>query len=180
MSRAVCRVQSHTTYSSSALSSGGFIDEAHVSAECPQAIQEAWLPQTDVDQGGSFRPPCPAPQGSGTPFGVIRGIRRRETFAILRTQGDRVRRRGLTVVYVPTDANGTEVAFAISRRSASAVRRNRCRRRLRSALGELARRGRVPAGAYLISVATDAVDTSHDQLLERLDEALAHLSTRST
>ncbi len=175
-----CRAQSHTTYSSSALSSGGFIDEAHVSAQCPQAIQKTWLPQTDVDQGGSFHPPCPAPQGSGTPLGVIRGIRRRETFAALRTQGYRVRRRGLTVVYVPIDANGTEVAFAISRRSASAVRRNRCRRRLRAALGELERRGHVLAGAYLISVAPDAVDTSQHQLLERLDEALLHLSTRST
>lgn len=110
---------------------------------------------------------------------MIRGIRRRETFAALRSQGYRVRRRGLTVVYVPTDANGTEVAVAISRRAASAVRRNRCRRRLRAALEELDRRGRVPAGAYLISVVADAVDTSQHQLLERLDEALTHLSSRA-
>lgn len=109
---------------------------------------------------------------------MIRGIRRRTTFATLRSEGRRVRRRGLAVVYVPAPTPTTEVAFAISRRSASAVRRNRCRRRLRAALVELDRAGRLPHGAYLVSVAPDAVDAPQAELRVRLEDALAELAGR--
>ncbi len=110
---------------------------------------------------------------------MIRGIRRRTTFAALRAEGRRVRRRGLAVVYVPAPTETTEVAFAISRRAATAVRRNRCRRRLRAALVDVQRDGRLPHGAYLISVAPEAVDAPHAELRARLDDVLAELSGRS-
>ena len=107
---------------------------------------------------------------------MIRGIRRRATFATLRREGRRVRRRGLAVVYVPAPSDSTEVAFAISRRAATAVRRNRCRRRLRAALVELARDGRVPPGAYLLSVAPEAVDAPQADLRDRLGDVLDELT----
>ena len=113
---------------------------------------------------------------------MIRGIRRRETFAALRTQGFRVRRRGLAVVYVPTDSEESEVAYAISRRAATAVQRNRCRRRLRVALGELDQLGLLPRGAYVISVAPESIGASQAELLGRLAdmaEVLANLPVRS-
>ena len=110
---------------------------------------------------------------------MIRGIRRRATFAALRSQGMRVRRRGLNVVYVPTDSDATEVAFAISRRAGSAVRRNRCRRRLRAAFAELDRQGRLPHGAYMISVTAAIVDAPHAELLAGLGDVVAQLPARS-
>jgi ribonuclease P protein component len=109
---------------------------------------------------------------------VIRGIRRRDTFVALRSQGVRVRRRGLVVVYVPIDSDATEVAFAISRRAATAVRRNRCRRRLRAALVELDRRGALPHGAYLVSVSVEAVAAPQAELASGLDDVLAQLAAR--
>jgi ribonuclease P protein component len=110
---------------------------------------------------------------------VIRGIRRRATFAALRHEGRKVRRRGLAVVYLPAPTDTTEVAFAISRRTATAVRRNRCRRRLRAALDEVQRAGRLPHGAYLISVAPEAVEAPQAHLRTILDEVLTELSVRS-
>jgi ribonuclease P protein component len=111
---------------------------------------------------------------------VIRGIRRRQTFAALRAQGVRVRRRGLVVVYVPTDSDATEVAFAISKRAATAVRRNRCRRRLRAALVELDRDGALPPGAYLVSVGPEVVAAAQPELHERLVDVVSQLRARAS
>lgn len=109
---------------------------------------------------------------------MIRGIRRRQTFAALRSQGIRVRRRGLVVVYLPTDSDATEVAFAISKRAATAVARNRCRRRLRAAFVDLDRDGVLPPGAYLVSVGAEAVGVAQAALAVRLGEVVAHLVAR--
>ena len=111
---------------------------------------------------------------------MIRGIRRRQTFAALRSQGVRVRRRGLVVVYVPTDSDATEVAFAISKRAATAVGRNRCRRRLRAAFVDLDRCGSLPHGAYLVSVMADAVDAPQLVLQGRLVDVVADLVARTS
>ena len=111
---------------------------------------------------------------------MIRGIRRRQTVAALRAQGVRVRRRGLVVVYVPTDSDATEVAFAISKRAATAVGRNRCRRRLRASLVELDREGALPHGAYLVSVGPDVVTAAQSDLRERLVDVVAQLSARTS
>lgn len=154
---------------------GGVIDEAHLSAERPQTVQEARLSQANVHEGGSFGAPRSAAQGPGTPVGVICGIRRRETFALLRSQGVRVRRRDLSVMYLMNASPDTEVAFAISRRDANAVRRNRCRRRMRAALGELARQGALPTGAYLMSVGRGMVDAPFSTWSTTLDDVARQL-----
>lgn len=83
------------------------------------------------------------------------------------------------MVYVPDPTESTEVAFAISRRAATAVRRNRCRRRLRAALVDAQRAGRLPHGSYLISVGPDAVEAAQVDLAAILDEVLAELAVRS-
>jgi ribonuclease P protein component len=49
------------------------------------------------------------------------------------------------------DPTSVAVAFAVARRHGSAVRRNRLRRRLRAAVGELERSGAVGPGTYLVS-----------------------------
>lgn len=58
----------------------------------------------------------------------------------------------MTVRYAgPSDDGRLSVAFAIGKRTGTAVVRNRIRRRLRAALGELAAAGAVPSGAALVS-----------------------------
>jgi ribonuclease P protein component len=116
-----------------------------------------------------------SPEGPRTPLGVSTGIRRRSTFAALRADGRRVRRRGLAIVYLPTPAEPTQVAFAISRRAGTAVHRNRCRRRLRAVLDARERAGLLPAGVYLISVQPQLIDASHHELAGVLDELLGSL-----
>jgi ribonuclease P protein component len=106
---------------------------------------------------------------------VIRGIRRRATFAALRAHGRRVRRRGLAVVYLPTPTEPTQVAFAISRRAGSAVHRNRCRRRLRAVLDARERAGLLPPGVYLVSVQPHLIDAPQHELAGVLDELLGSL-----
>lgn len=81
-------------------------------------------------------------------------------------------------MYVPTESDVTEVAFAISKRAATAVGRNRCRRRLRAAFVDLDRGGTLPHGAYLVSVGADVVDAPQRGLEERLVEVVAQLAAR--
>ncbi len=79
-------------------------------------------------------------------------------------------------MYLPTAPESTEVAFAISRRAGSAVRRNRCRRRLRALLDARERTGVLAPGAYLVSVAPELIDLPQRELALVLDEVLAGLA----
>lgn len=82
-------------------------------------------------------------------------VTQRATFSALRRDGHRARRGPLTVTWLapaPDElAAPPRVAFAIGRSVGGAVVRNRIRRRLRSAMGELHRHGGLPAGSYLLS-----------------------------
>ncbi len=69
------------------------------------------------------------------------------------------------------------VAFALNRRQASAVVRNRIRRRLRAALVELDRRGDgLPRGAYLFSADVEARAMPFEQLVDSLGRAVSRAS----
>lgn len=82
-------------------------------------------------------------------------VTQRATFAALRRDGHRARRGPLTVTWLAPAADDRatppRVAFAIGRSVGGAVVRNRIRRRLRSAMGELQRQGGLPEGSYLLS-----------------------------
>ncbi len=82
-------------------------------------------------------------------------------------------------MYVPTANDPSEVAFAISRRAGSAVRRNRCRRRLRALFDARARAGTLPHGAYLVSVQPELIDATQAELAAVLDELLPRLTPGS-
>lgn len=71
------------------------------------------------------------------------------------------------------------VAFAIGRRTGSAVLRNRIRRRLRAALGELAAAGAVPAGAVVVSAGATAATAPFPSLRDDLARALARAAERA-
>ena len=68
------------------------------------------------------------------------------------------------------------VAFAISRKVGPAVVRNRLRRRLRDELAGLARADRLPAGAYLVSLAPAAAALDGPALRRHLRAALGMAS----
>lgn len=70
------------------------------------------------------------------------------------------------------------VAFAIGRRTGTAVLRNRIRRRLRAALGELASAGVVPAGPLLVSAAPPAATVPFPALRDDLARAIARATER--
>lgn len=73
----------------------------------------------------------------------------------------------MTALLIP-DGNPPRVAFAIGRRTGSAVARNRLRRRLRSMLEELD----PPSGAYLIGAGPEAVGMHSATLRGHLSDAL--------
>lgn len=79
-------------------------------------------------------------------------------------------------MFVPTTSDLCEVAFAIPRRAGSAVRRNRCRRRLRALLDARERAGLLPTGAYLVSVQPELIDAPQTELAGVLDELLQRLA----
>jgi len=96
----------------------------------------------------------------------------RRTFRALREDGRRVRGGSITVTWLPP-APGAEttpprVAFAVSR-TGGAVLRNRIRRRLRAALGELRAAGRLPSGTYLVGARAEVADLPWSTLVSQLD-----------
>lgn len=66
----------------------------------------------------------------------------------------------------PSDDGRLLVAFAIGRRTGTAVVRNRIRRRLRAALDEMARADETPAGAVVVT-AGPAVATAPFGIVRR-------------
>jgi len=155
------------------------MSEANISAEQPEAIQEARLPAPDVDPGGTGHPAGPAAEGSKEAVGLIWRIRDRRTFAAFgsgrsggRTAGSSRARIGpVTVSFVDSNpAEPPRVAFSISRKVGSAVERNRLRRRLRAILRDLAPPLR--PGAYLIGVAPPATQLPFGELRTTVMQAI--------
>ncbi|MDQ6927979.1 MAG: ribonuclease P protein component [Actinomycetota bacterium] len=93
----------------------------------------------------------------------------------LRRSRRRVRRGSLTVTWVPgTPSDPTRVAYAIGRKTGTAVVRNRIRRRLRAAAREC--HADLGAGAYLVGATAQASVVPYAQLKYSLGEALAALT----
>jgi len=68
------------------------------------------------------------------------------------------------------------IAFAIRRNAGAAVRRNRCRRRVKGWLAETTRP--VPPGVYLMSVGAGAIDLEHEELTRLLEQLFDKLNTK--
>ena len=76
----------------------------------------------------------------------------RAIFRRFRADGHAGRAGGLTIVALDVPGQHHAAAFSISKRVGPAVVRNRLRRQLRVALGQQARSGWLPPGAYLVVV----------------------------
>lgn len=99
----------------------------------------------------------------------------RRTFQTLRAQGRRARRGPLTVTWLAPaagDDRPPRAAFAIGRTVGGAVLRNRIRRRLRAALRELQRDGRLPAGTYLVGGRAELAELPWTDLVALLDATI--------
>lgn len=99
----------------------------------------------------------------------------------LRARGIRVRRGPLALTFLDEDgADGTRVAYAITKRVGGAVERNRLRRRLRAVLADLAKQAPspVPAGVLLVSAGPDASGRGPEELRNDVMRLLAALETR--
>ena len=94
------------------------------------------------------------------------------TFQALRRPDGRARRGPLAVRWVQLeDGDEVQVSYAISKRCGNAVRRNRIRRRTKSAI-RLVSQG-IPAGAYLITTEAEVATMNFEELTDQLASALA-------
>lgn len=102
----------------------------------------------------------------------------RAEFSALHECGVRSRRRSVRVIYLPaapgTPAPDVAVAFAIGRPVGPAVVRNRLRRRLRAALGELG----PPPGTYLVTASPSAATQDFATLRHQLSQAIDEVGAR--
>jgi len=90
-------------------------------------------------------------------------VRDRETFAVLRRSGQRVRRGPITVTWAPGDpAEPPRVAYAIGKHVGGATVRNRVRRRLRTIVRDL--EPALSPGAWLIGAAPEVAKLSYGDL----------------
>jgi len=103
-------------------------------------------------------------------------IRDRATFEALRRSAGRARRGPVTVTYADAgSAPAPRVAYAVGRRSGTAVTRNRIRRRLRAAMAQVDGLG---PGAYLVAAGPEAADLPFEELRTQLSAAMTSARAR--
>jgi ribonuclease P protein component len=102
-------------------------------------------------------------------------VRDRASFDTLRRDGRRSRRGPVSVTFAPTPGP-PRVAFAIGRPVGGAVERNRLRRRLRAAVDDLARRGDVPPGTYLVTARAEALALTPAELRSAVALSVAEVA----
>lgn len=86
----------------------------------------------------------------------------------------------MTVRYAgPSDDGRLLVAFAIGKRTGTAVVRNRIRRRLRAALVEMARADEVPSGAVVVTAGPSVATAPFAAVRRDLARALAGAADRA-
>src|SRR5229473_7494071 len=141
--------------------------EAHVPAQQPKAQQDPRLPDPDADPRRPSRAQIPTGSRPQAARRLTQPIRDRGTFeALAGTQA--VRRGGLSIRVVAGPPTGpARVAFAVGRRTGGAVQRNRVRRRLRAALGQLTDQLQ-PGAAYLVGAGVEALTMPFDALVHGL------------
>jgi ribonuclease P protein component len=154
--------------------------EENVSAEQPQAKQEARFPPADAVKGRASGVAPSPDQGPLPPLGLIWPIRERSSFRALAT--GRRRRRGVVMVtsaVVGSPSDPPRVAYAVGRKAGGAVARNQVRRRLRAAA-----RAHVadlePGRAYLVGVVGAPEPRTYAALSDALHAALRALREESS
>jgi ribonuclease P protein component len=149
--------------------------EEDLSAEQPEAEEEARLPAPHAQSRRPRGVEEPPRQGPRPPVGLIWRVRDRATFRAL-SAGPRRRRGPLTVSCVELSSSGPpRVAYAIGRQHGPAVRHNRLRRRLRAAV-HAERESLADGCAYLVTAAPTAAHATMSELRESLRAILGEPS----
>jgi ribonuclease P protein component len=160
------------------------MNETDLPTERAEAGQDPRVPQTDVDQGWTGGDPVAPGEGASSAVGVTGGppaghrrvagveaLRSRRSFEAVRRSATRGRAGPLTVHFLEEASwSRPKVAYAISRRTGSAVVRNRLRRRLRAIMSAQAQS--IPVGAYVIRTGPDGTRLGFDELKVAMSRAL--------
>ncbi len=103
-------------------------------------------------------------------------LRGRKAFAELRRSKRRAWSGPVRVQFVPAEPDDVSrrVAFAVPRKVGTAVKRNRCRRRLRAVVVET--QAALPAGNYLVGIDQGVHDLPFHELRARVIEAMRRAS----
>ncbi len=97
----------------------------------------------------------------------------RATFEALRRRAGRARCGAVTAAYCAADDPPmARVAYTVGRRAGNAVTRNRIRRRLRAAVGEIDAAGGLPPGAYMVWAGSEVVRLPFETLKESVARAM--------
>ncbi|MDA8196294.1 MAG: ribonuclease P protein component [Actinomycetota bacterium] len=107
----------------------------------------------------------------------IESLSRRSDFDILRSRGVRYRNSGLQIVYCDHVGNSVMLATAVSKKSGSAVIRNKFRRRVREAFRTYP--GDMSPGIYLVSSNSDSVTVKLSVITRVLSEQQMFLKSKS-
>jgi ribonuclease P protein component len=109
---------------------------------------------------------------------VIEPLRSAGEFRTLRATGRRVTNGPITMIVCDADsADRTQVAYAISRRVGTAVRRNRLRRQLRALLAGFDKGGSLPSSRYLVICQPQAAHLDHSGLSHCLEGVIQRVSS---
>jgi ribonuclease P protein component len=156
--------------------------EENVSAQQSSPGSSPWLPPSHGKPCRAGNPPLSSAKGSATARSVIQPLRTRSAFGAFR--GARTGRGGAVRARVVThivDPDGVGVAYALNRKVGGAVTRNRIRRRMRSVMTGLARRGDVlePGAAYLLTAEAEAASCPFPVLEHWVESAVRGARRRS-
>jgi len=107
---------------------------------------------------------------------VIWRVTKRQTFIDLKRKGKRVRHGSVSMIYFPLETKYPQVAFSLTRKFGGAVKRNRARRRLKSAFLNAFEGHSDLSGAYLISASPRVTDISFSKVVSELDSCFSKIT----
>ena len=99
---------------------------------------------------------------------MIWRVTKRQTFLDLKRKGKKVRHGSVSMIFVPFETKYPQVAFALTKRFGNAVKRNKARRKLKSAFGVAFNDSSKIFGAYLISASPKILNAPHSKIIDDL------------
>jgi ribonuclease P protein component len=157
-------------------------DEKNLSAEPPGPQPPPWLPFPHGHQTGrrrAFAPPRQGPQkakrlkASREQLKSLNRLRKRPEFLRVHQKGRKQVAAGVIVQALPNDSGQTRFGITVSKKlSKSAVRRNRMRRRLRAAAGDILSIHARPGTDFVLIGRPETATRPYDALCEDLRQCL--------
>lgn len=145
------------------------IYEAHISTQYPPSEKEARLSQSYEYPSRPSSAEEPPRKGPSSPVRLIGRIHERTILDRIAAEGKRVRSGSLWCsVVIDQSVPNANLAYAVGKRSGSAVVRNRIRRRLRAQFAALD--SQLPTGYYLVGGAGEVATMKAATLTQQVKE----------